>query len=239
MAPKDCRVVRMIPEDLPLVAKLAGRAYLNDPGTLYYFHDESTRLSLLTRFFENVLWINLTKNEENWVAKIEDKIVGFICVSLPSDAGDSVWWMIRSGALKTMYKAGWKSTMRLNTGGEVSSALLSEVPKGLFTLEYIGVDPEYHKQGIAALMINTMLEKADKNKWGTVLLTQNPKNVQYYERFGFKLLDQRTSEDLPPLHLMGRNVEKEMKKRDESLTKYVVIGSLIVVTTWWLKRLSI
>jgi ribosomal protein S18 acetylase RimI-like enzyme len=231
--------IRMKPltlELLPQASNVAARAFLNDPGFCYYFYDPKTRLQHLLEFWQGMIWMNLVKNQESWVAMKDDRVIGLICPVLPSDPEESLLLKVRAGLLRLPFVVGFTSTKRLLHAGDVIDSLKADMPKGLLYLEHIAVDPDYHKQGIGTIMINMMLEKAEKNNWNTFLLTQNPVNLAYYQRFGFKLLDQRTTDDMPLQYLMGRNTEKEVKTLMSSgLTKWLLVGSAMVIGGAWIK----
>lgn len=51
---------------------------------------------------------------------------------------------------------------------------------------YLAVDPEVQHHGIAAKLVEEAIHYADANKMMISLETHNPKNVAFYEQFGFK-----------------------------------------------------
>ena len=53
---------------------------------------------------------------------------------------------------------------------------------------YLAVDPEVQHHGIAAKLVEEAIHYADANKMMISLETHNPKNVAFYEQFGFKTL---------------------------------------------------
>jgi GNAT superfamily N-acetyltransferase len=212
----NIRIEPMTFELLPKVAIVAAKAFYNDPGYNYYFCDNDTRESQLLPFYQSLLWIDLTKNKENWVAMQGERLVGFICPTLPADPADSMILKLRSGLWRLPFANGLKSTQRLINAGNVVDSLFAEMPNGMLLLDHIGVDPEFHRQGVGTLMINTMMEKADVNGWDSYLVTQNPKNVIYYERFGFTQVNTRTIGDMPPFMLMRRDTEKKSIEKPPS-----------------------
>ncbi|KAJ7493617.1 hypothetical protein FB451DRAFT_446348, partial [Mycena latifolia] len=66
----------------------------------------------------------------------------------------------------------------------VSSAL--EV--NLWRLQTIAVDPEYQRQGVATLLVNTIIEKAAATNTPLCVDCSEERNVEVYQRLGFELM---------------------------------------------------
>ena len=54
---------------------------------------------------------------------------------------------------------------------------------------YLAVNPELQHHGIAAKLIDEVVNYADKHKMMISLETHNPKNVDMYKHFGFQMYD--------------------------------------------------
>ncbi len=52
----------------------------------------------------------------------------------------------------------------------------------------IAVDPSMQRKGLARVLLNSVLQKADRAGETIYLETQNPENVVIYERFGFRVV---------------------------------------------------
>ena len=52
---------------------------------------------------------------------------------------------------------------------------------------YLAVDPSMQHHGIAAELLEEAIGYAQKHKLMISLETHNPKNVEFYEKFGFKV----------------------------------------------------
>ena len=52
---------------------------------------------------------------------------------------------------------------------------------------YLAVDPAMQHHGIAAELLEEAIDYAQKHKLMISLETHNPKNVEFYEKFGFKV----------------------------------------------------
>ena len=56
-----------------------------------------------------------------------------------------------------------------------------------FYLEFIGVTPELHGNGIGSALLQHIVDRADSKMIGVYLECANPKIVPLYERFGFRI----------------------------------------------------
>ena len=52
---------------------------------------------------------------------------------------------------------------------------------------YLAVDPEMQHHGIAAMLVEEAIRYADQHKLMISLETHNPKNVAFYQQFGFQI----------------------------------------------------
>jgi len=104
----------------------------------------------------------------------------------------STWQMIKYGALKTIYKIGIKSMKK----AEISMKFMENTHKELikephYHLTWLAVEPELQRTGIGTELMNVILNKFSKEKMKCFLDTQDKQNIDYYKRFGFKLITER------------------------------------------------
>jgi ribosomal protein S18 acetylase RimI-like enzyme len=59
-----------------------------------------------------------------------------------------------------------------------------------YYLEYIGVKPEWQGQGVGKEIMQHMLARADGDKVGCHLENANPRNLPFYQRFGFRVANE-------------------------------------------------
>lgn len=75
----------------------------------------------------------------------------------------------------------------------------SKIPdEPLWHLDSVAVDPEARGRGIGAALIEHGLGMARADGVGAQLETGNPRNVPYYERFGFRVVADAESPDHGP-----------------------------------------
>ena len=101
----------------------------------------------------------------------------------------STWQMIKNGGLKTLYHLGVKKMMKGAKAIEFAENLTSEImEEPHYHLVWLGVEPELQRKGIGTELMNAMLKKFSEEKMKCFLDTQDEENIDYYERFGFKLI---------------------------------------------------
>ncbi|KAJ7153218.1 hypothetical protein C8R46DRAFT_1119777 [Mycena filopes] len=70
----------------------------------------------------------------------------------------------------------------------VTSALGQGTKHNSWHLQTLGVDPQYQRQGVAAVLINTIVEKASSAGAMLCVETETEVNVEVYNRLGFHLM---------------------------------------------------
>jgi len=56
-------------------------------------------------------------------------------------------------------------------------------------LEVLSVRPEHQRQGLGSRLVTPILERADRDRISCYLETADPANVDFYQRFGFQVVD--------------------------------------------------
>jgi ribosomal protein S18 acetylase RimI-like enzyme len=56
-----------------------------------------------------------------------------------------------------------------------------------YYLEYIAVDPKYQGKGFGSFILKHLINKADEQGVGCYLENANPRNLAFYQRFGFQV----------------------------------------------------
>ncbi len=60
-----------------------------------------------------------------------------------------------------------------------------------YYLEYIGVEPTCQGKGYGSMIMEHLVAKADQEEVGCYLENANPRNIAFYQRFGFKVINEK------------------------------------------------
>ncbi|MDG2112550.1 MAG: GNAT family N-acetyltransferase [Actinomycetota bacterium] len=172
------------------VAQLLADAFHDDPWFGWMFPDSVTRPVLGT------MWMRATAEASF------DAGHAFVTVADDSDrevvTGASLWAppdveLFAGGRFVPLWHliAGANPT-RLDEMREGLSlfATLHPHDEPHFYLNTIGVDPARCGMGDGRVLVEPMLDLADRDRVPCYLESSNPRNVSFYERFGFRVLDE-------------------------------------------------
>lgn len=66
-----------------------------------------------------------------------------------------------------------------------------------YYIEYLGVEPVYQGKQVGSALMNSLVTKADAEHVGCYLENANPRNVPFYQRFGFQITNQKEIIGIP------------------------------------------
>jgi GNAT superfamily N-acetyltransferase len=66
-----------------------------------------------------------------------------------------------------------------------------------YYLEYLGVEPGYQGKGFGSFILKHLIAKADELGVGCYLENANPRNVPFYQRFGFQITGEKEIIGIP------------------------------------------
>lgn len=159
------------------------RAFFNDPMWTYMLPEPARREKPMRWIFTR--WIHALA--PLGTSHITEDGAGVALWMPPGVMQLSVWRQLRAGF--------WQAFFRL-TPGEMRRGLPFEhdvvrrqkreldVPHWI--LNTLGVDSARQRSGAGSALITHMLARADQERVPAYLITHNPRNVAYYQRFGFQ-----------------------------------------------------
>jgi GNAT superfamily N-acetyltransferase len=185
--------------DLPTVAATLARAFYNDPVQVWVFDALEDRLPALERF----------------MAYFVDKYfhLGHIYVG-NGNQGATMWAPPDRHALHEEDVPALISVVGADIGIEAAIAKLTELGRSAdylpdephFYLGIAGVDPAHQSTGLGAQLLVSCLQACDDGGFLAHLESSNPKNIPFYERHGFQVIDGFScgSDDGPVMTIMTR-----------------------------------
>ena len=185
-------------EDLPVAASLAAKAFADSPPYVEILPGDKNRNGAREGF---LAWMF----ERNFLLRLDDecfrctydgdKLVSFFLFIKPGLRHPSFWDMLRVGLLTGLFSYGLGVFRRLlvtkSWFEDKEREVLGERSGTMVRLERMTVLPEYQGKGIGTHALSSALEEADEGGLSVVLATQERRNVAFYKRLGFKVVDER------------------------------------------------
>ena len=191
------RLVR--PDDRRLAIDALVRAFLDDPVLRWCFPDDRRRGRQFDGLFQ-FLWAGLWSRHH--LAYTTDQVSG-VAVWLPPDQ----WRVGPSEQLRLLPRylsdVGLRDFARVLRGFNL---LESRHPhQAHFYLHFVGVMPERQGQGIGTTLLEPMLMRCDREGTPAYLEATTARNRLFYQRNGFRVLDEVLYPKGPPTWLMWRD----------------------------------
>src|SRR5437764_2807723 len=184
------KTVHLTAEDVATAAGVLTRAFDDDPGIVYILPDPALRPKLLPGMFSAIVRYGLLRGE---VLGLEHPAVA-VAVWLPSSRTEAdEAGMAEAGMPETM--AGWDAGAQERTGtlvrflGGMHARLM---PEPHAYLSFLGVEPERQGQGLGGGLLQPHLQQLKASGTSAYLETLKARNVPFYERHGFRVLEQST-----------------------------------------------
>jgi ribosomal protein S18 acetylase RimI-like enzyme len=177
-------------------------AFADDETTRYLIPDASKRENLRYSF-EYYLRLTLLSGKGTFVTS--PKCEG-VAMWFESDHKESFFDHLRAGYPFLLLRIGWGFLLReANLDLHFSRLRRELAPKRHMYLSILAVDPAYQGQGFASKLMRPMLTYLDDQKIPAYLETQNKRNVEMYQHWGFGLLrEEKLPETELKLYLMLR-----------------------------------
>jgi len=179
----NIRLVRT--HEVDELASVLGAAFHDDPVMTWFFPDPADRSSHLGTWMQMVVRQAMAIGHA-FVAEHHDTIAAGALwappdVPLVKDADRTALWALLAG-------------VNPHRQGELRAGLIqineAHITESHYYLNTIGVSPEFHGGGIGSLLLEHVLEHADRAKLPAYLESSNPRNVSLYLRQGFTVVNE-------------------------------------------------
>jgi GNAT superfamily N-acetyltransferase len=185
----------MRPDELPAVAALLARAFYDDPAMSWTFPRDGRRLGQAERFW-TIRLSHMAPQEEIYVT---DDLSGAAAWTLPDR-----WHVgLRETGKLTRLVLSPRLPMLLRGLRRLEGAHPHVPPH--FYLAVIGTDPSRQGEGIGTALLQPVLELCDRDGVPAYLESSKERNVDFYSRFGFRVMTEVRLPNGPPMWPMWRD----------------------------------
>jgi GNAT superfamily N-acetyltransferase len=189
----ESRTLRLQESQLAESSQVLARAFLDDPMMVYLMPEERQRLDVLPEFMQAGARVCLTHGE---VYTTPGAVLGNACWLPPGETEITDERIVESGFADVIGHMGEESAARLGTlMGQLGELHHAAVPPEHWYLLLLGVDPERQGQGIGGTLIEPILRRADAERVPCYLETMKPRNVTFYSKHGFDVVDEDDTAD--------------------------------------------
>jgi len=183
--------------DSDRAAEVLGRAFYDDPLTLYAYSEGEREIDSMRYFVQFPLRYGL-RYGEGYAPTSE---IEGVALWLPSNKYPITFWrMLRASSLWSMFKIMRKiGSGRLKRmayiGKQIDEAHKRLAPFKHVYLQMLGVDSEHQGKGYASKLLRSMFERLDEQNIPCYLDTLTEKNTAMYEHLDFKMLEKQDVTD--------------------------------------------
>ncbi|HEU5348131.1 MAG TPA: GNAT family N-acetyltransferase [Ktedonobacterales bacterium] len=178
-------LIRVGMADTRRAAETLARAFQDDPLMRYVMPDGDERHRLLPW----LIGLNVRYGCRYGEVYATRGYTGCAVWLPPGQTRMTLWRMMRAGMLVAPLRMRWPILRRLALAGNHAAALHERCAPGPhWYLSQLGVEPSQQRQGIASRLLRPMLARIDATALPCYLETENPANVAFYQRHGFRVV---------------------------------------------------
>lgn len=180
-------IIKLEPGKIKTASEVLAAAFMEYPMFTFYFPDPQRRTRYLPWYFKNILNTALRYG----LVYTTPGIKGVIFTLPPGHTKISLWEYILSGFLLTPFVLGFRNYKRSMECEDFVSDTQVRIMKNRphYYLWGLAVNPNQKAQGIGTALLKPLLAQADAQKMPIYLETHDEKNVRYYQKYGFDLVD--------------------------------------------------
>lgn len=177
-------------------AQVLGRAFADEPVSVAVLKKFSLegRIRALTNDFSDELLCCIQKGFHPVHVNEDGKIIASALIYPPCAyplPATSQWLLL----LKSFVRNGFYDIRDWMRWLDEVEKIHPQKPH--YYLEYIGVEPYFQGKSIGSTIMQHLIRKADEESVGCYLENANPRNLEFYKRFGFQVMEEKEILDLP------------------------------------------
>ena len=162
------------------------RAFERDPMYQYVCWDPVRRLAQMTWMLDRNLRLIASFGASHITRGGEG-----VALWLPPEACGRIrpWDAVRAGWLAAPFRLGTRSSCRAwRVVADILRRQRVEITRPHWVLDILGVDPVHQGRGIAKALLQHVFACADRDGTPCHVLTHNPQNIAFYQRYEFSVV---------------------------------------------------
>ncbi len=180
------QVTKLEPSQQRAAAEMLGRAFFDDPLSVYLLPDEAKRARLLPWMYERIVRYGLRYDGE--VLATHGAVDGVAVWLPPGLSHTPALRLVRVGLALTPIKFGLGAVGRFMAANHVERLRMQLAPEPHWYLWLIGVEPAQQGRGTGSALIAPMIERADRDRLPCYLETHKERNLTFYRKHGFEVV---------------------------------------------------
>ncbi|MEB3033069.1 GNAT family N-acetyltransferase [[Mycobacterium] nativiensis] len=187
--------------DLTALGATLGRAFYDDPVSVWMLPDADTRTAQLSKYFATSTRYHHLGGGGVEIAR-DGSTVGAAALWDPPNR----WKQSKGSQLRMLPALIWSFGLHITRGRAISDLLEANHPEEPhWYLAVIGSDPSVRGGGFGKAVMRSRLDRCDAEHAPAYLESSKLENVPYYERFGFQVIGEISlPNDGPTLWRMWR-----------------------------------
>jgi ribosomal protein S18 acetylase RimI-like enzyme len=182
------KIISLDESQLKTAGKILGKALRDDPVFKYILPEKNERDDKIKYIFQLASCLGVKYGK---VQATSSNLEG-IAIWLPFEEYKKLTWGTFLCSIKfKIWKVGIKALKRFGPILDYSRKIHIKYASGEhWYLQTIGVKPSLQEMGFGSMLLNNMLKRIDQNPLPVFLETSLEKNVKYYRKFGFRVVEE-------------------------------------------------
>ena len=184
------------PDERKPALEAFSRAFVDDPLAMYLFPDDRTRTARWARFAA----VSIDYFGGNGIVLTNEHLQGLSIWRRPSPTPVSLWTQLLV-MLRTFAISGRNTGRALKLDEFVRPHRPSQPH---YYLSLVGTDPAHQGKGVGSALLQPVLRRCDQERMPAFLESSKEKNLPFYQKHGFEVVDALEIRDGPRIFTMLR-----------------------------------